>query len=179
MKKTLLLFLFVYIVFLLIGFAASKYAQNRGIDPSLADRATERKLEMLENSFVLAQGKGSPTFSVDVLEISNYVLSVEDVVVGGGNEALPGDIITIHYAVSLEDGDVFDSSRSPGRSPFQFELGSNHVVEGLDEGIIGMRVGGTRMIHVPPSKAYGLRGFGPVPGGATLVYEVELLSVFE
>ncbi len=110
---------------------------------------------------------------------------VTDVVTGIGDEALPGMVVIVHYTGWLFDpaakdqrGRKFDSSRDRGQ-PFSFPLGGQRVIRGWEEGIPGMRVGGTRRLVIPPGLAYGTRGAGNgvIPPGATLVFEVELLAV--
>ena len=110
------------------------------------------------------------------MEKSASGLQFEDTLVGNGEEALAGKTVSVHYTGTLEDGTQFDSSRE--RGPFQFNLGAGMVIQGWDEGVAGMRVGGTRVLVIPPELGYGDAGAGGViPGGATLRFEVELLSV--
>ncbi len=105
-------------------------------------------------------------------------LIIADNVVGEGLEAEKYDILTVNYTGKLEDGTVFDSSKNPGRDPFRFTVGLGQVIKGWDEGIIGMKVGGTRTLTIPPEMGYGVRGAGDViPPNATLIFEVELLEV--
>ncbi len=112
-------------------------------------------------------------------------LLVTDVVKGIGDEALPGMIVIVHYTGWLYDplasdhrGRKFDSSRERGQ-PLSFPLGGGRVIRGWEQGIPGMRVGGTRKLVIPPALAYGERGAGNgvIPPGATLLFEVELLAV--
>ena len=101
----------------------------------------------------------------------------EDLHVGEGAEALAGSRVSVHYTGRLESGAQFDSSRDRG-APFAFVVGRGKVISGWDEGMLGMRVGGTRRIVVPPQRAYGAKGrAGVIPPNATLVLEIELLSV--
>ncbi|MDQ4077273.1 MAG: FKBP-type peptidyl-prolyl cis-trans isomerase [Chloroflexota bacterium] len=103
-------------------------------------------------------------------------LTFEDVVVGEGEEAQPDQLVTVHYTGWLENGTQFDSSVQRGQ-PFQFALGRGMVIEGWDEGVQGMRVGGKRVLAIPPELAYGEQGTGGViPPDATLIFEVELLD---
>lgn len=105
-------------------------------------------------------------------------LIIVDNVVGEGLEAAKFDILTVHYTGKLEDGTVFDSSKNPGRDPFRFTVGLGQVIRGWDEGFIGMKIGGTRTLTIPPEMGYGVRGSGDViPPNATLIFEVELLEV--
>jgi FKBP-type peptidyl-prolyl cis-trans isomerase FkpA len=108
-------------------------------------------------------------------------LQYEDVVVGDGAEATAGAHATVHYTGWLYDdgraGRKFDSSKDRGQ-PFDFPLGAGHVIRGWDEGVQGMKVGGTRRLIIPAALGYGARGAGGViPPNATLLFEVELLGV--
>ena len=101
---------------------------------------------------------------------------IEDLVKGKGPEAARGKTVEVHYTGWLIDGKQFDSSR--GGEPFAFDLGAGQVIKGWDQGVVGMRVGGTRKLTIPPELAYGMRGFpGAIPAQATLVFEVELVAV--
>ncbi len=107
-------------------------------------------------------------------------LIIEDVVVGDGTEATPGTVVSVHYTGWLfEDGArgaKFDSSKDRD-DPFDFPLGGGRVIRGWDEGVQGMKVGGTRTLLIPPELGYGARGAGGViPPNATLLFEVELLD---
>jgi peptidylprolyl isomerase len=105
-------------------------------------------------------------------------LVIEDLVVGDGPEATPGSLVTCHYVgVTHDGGEQFDASWERG-DPLEFRLGAGMVIQGWDEGIAGMRVGGRRRLTIPPDKAYGDRGAGGViQPGATLVFVVDLLGV--
>lgn len=108
-------------------------------------------------------------------------LQYEDGIVGSGTEARAGSQVSVHYTGWLhadgERGRQFDSSRDRGQ-PFDFALGAGQVIRGWDEGVQGMRVGGTRTLLIPPQLGYGARGAGGViPPNATLLFEVELLGV--
>lgn len=103
-------------------------------------------------------------------------LVIEDVLVGEGDEATSGSNVTVHYTGTFEDGREFDSS--VGRGPFCFPLGAGRVIKGWDLGVAGMKVGGKRRLTIPGHLAYGERGAGGViPPNATLLFDVELLSV--
>jgi len=105
-------------------------------------------------------------------------LIIVDNVVGEGLEAEKFDVLTVNYTGKLEDGTVFDSSKNPGRDPFRFTVGAGQVIQGWEEGFIGMKIGGTRTLTIPPEMGYGARGAGDViPPNATLIFEVELLEV--
>jgi FKBP-type peptidyl-prolyl cis-trans isomerase len=100
----------------------------------------------------------------------------QDQTIGTGAEAKTGKSVTIHYSGMFVDGKVFDSS-IPRNEPLQFTLGSGQVIKGLDQGIVGMRVGGKRIISIPPELGYGTSDYGPIPGNSTLIFEIELLKV--
>jgi len=103
-------------------------------------------------------------------------LVIEDVMVGGGDEAVAGKKVSVHYTGTLEDGKQFDSS--VGRGPFDFMLGAGRVIKGWDLGVVGMKVGGKRKLTIPSHLGYGAQGAGGViPPNATLIFDVELLKV--
>lgn len=103
-------------------------------------------------------------------------LLIEDTQVGTGAEATNGAKITVNYTGMLTDGKVFDSS-IPRNQPFTFNLGAGQVIQGWEQGFVGMKVGGKRKLTIPPSLGYGPQGTGPIPGNATLIFDVELLKV--
>jgi FKBP-type peptidyl-prolyl cis-trans isomerase len=104
-------------------------------------------------------------------------LQMEDLVVGTGAEAKKGQTVSVHYTGWLADGKKFDSSKDHGQ-PFSFALGRGQVIQGWDDGVAGMKVGGKRKLTIPPEMGYGKEGYpGAIPPNATLVFEVELLGV--
>ena len=94
----------------------------------------------------------------------------------GENNAKEGDTVEVHYVGTLEDGTQFDSSRDRGDT-FSFTIGEGYVIQGWEQGIPGMKVGGLRKLTIPSDLGYGDYGTGPIPGGATLIFEVELVSI--
>ena len=103
-------------------------------------------------------------------------LRITDITVGDGPEAKAGQTVVVNYRGTLENGKEFDSSY--GRGPFSFPLGAGRVIQGWDEGVAGMQVGGKRKLVIPPDLGYGQRGAGGViPPNATLIFEVELLEI--
>ncbi len=102
-----------------------------------------------------------------------------DLVAGAGAAPQTGDLVTVHYIGTLENGTQFDSSIDRG-APFTFQIGLGEVIAGWDEGVASMKVGGKRKLIIPSDLAYGSRGAGNViPPNATLIFEVELLDVKE
>jgi FKBP-type peptidyl-prolyl cis-trans isomerase FkpA len=117
--------------------------------------------------------------AMDVTELTK-----QDARVGTGNEAVAGRQVAVHYTGWLYDtsrpenkGAQFDSSRD-GNQPFSFRLGAGQVIQGWDEGVAGMKVGGRRTLIIPSRMGYGARGAGAdIPPNAALVFDVELLDV--
>jgi hypothetical protein len=105
----------------------------------------------------------------------------EDLVPGTGAEAKDGDKVKVNYTGRLlKTNLMFDTSIGPGKKPFEFQLGKGSVIKGWDQGVVGMKVGGKRKLTIPSRLGYTDKGSPPkIPGKATLVFEVELLSVGE
>lgn len=110
-------------------------------------------------------------------------LQITDLVIGTGQEATGSVTVTTHYTVWLYDPAGADSkgrrvqSSTDSGNPFAFRLGTNAVIAGFEQGVIGMRAGGKRRLIVPPSLAYGSAGAGSIPGNSWLVFEIDLLSL--
>jgi FKBP-type peptidyl-prolyl cis-trans isomerase len=101
----------------------------------------------------------------------------EDLVLGQGALAEPGKELVVHYVGWMADGTQFDNSRTRN-DPLDFPLGEGHMIQGWEQGLAGMKVGGKRRLVVPPELAYGDKGLGGIiPPHTTLVFEVELLAV--
>jgi len=105
-------------------------------------------------------------------------LQMQDAVVGTGAAAKAGDSVTVNYVGKLADGTTFDASANHGSSGFTFNLGAGQVIRGWDEGVAGMKVGGTRILVIPPALGYGAQGAGSaIPPNATLTFEVQLVKI--
>ena len=105
-------------------------------------------------------------------------LTITDLIVGDGPEAVPGGLVDVHYVgVEFDTGEEFDSSWNRG-APLSFPLGAGHVIRGWDQGIQGMKIGGRRRLTIPAHLAYGERGAaGVIAPGETLIFVVDLLGV--
>jgi len=104
-------------------------------------------------------------------------LIIEDLAKGCGYEVKSGDIVSIHYTGTFEDGTKFDSSYDR-KEPFETAIGEGFVIKGWDEGVLGMKVGGKRKLIIPFDLCYGEAGIpGVIPPKSTLIFEVELLEI--
>ena len=122
------------------------------------------------------QQEKSMTDTTDTAQQTTGELKIEDITVGEGQEVKSGDTVVMHYTGTLTDGTKFDSSLDRGQ-PFETQIGVGRVIQGWDEGVPGMKVGGKRRLTIPPHMGYGEQGIGDIPPNATLIFEVELLEI--
>jgi FKBP-type peptidyl-prolyl cis-trans isomerase len=146
--------------------AAGCYNSTQKTD-SVSSEATSSTTSAVPNT---ADGSGG-----NVHKLASGLI-YEDVVVGSGKMAEPGMNVSVHYTGTLTNGEKFDSSVDRG-TPLKFQLGAGRVIQGWEEGIKGMRIGGKRKLTIPPDMGYGASGSGPIPPNATLLFDVELLDV--
>jgi peptidylprolyl isomerase len=99
-----------------------------------------------------------------------------DIAEGTGASARTGQMLSVHYTGTLQNGTKFDSSRDRG-TPYQFRIGTGAVIKGWDEGLLGMKVGGKRKLIIPPGLGYGANGTPNIPPNSTLLFDVELIEV--
>jgi len=119
----------------------------------------------------------SPAKSVSGATTTADGLQIKDTTVGTGAEAVDGKSVSVLYTGKLADGTVFDSTSNRNNQPFTFNLGEGQVIKGWDEGVAGMKVGGTRELVMPPSLGYGSQSVGSIPPNSTLYFTVTLQSV--
>ena len=138
------------------------------------ETAEEVSAEDLDN---LLQDENMDNQTSEALDAEEFV--VEDLEEGTGDEVKSGDTVKVHYTGTLLDGTKFDSSLDRGE-PFEFTGGQGQVIQGWDEGILGMKVGGKRKLTIPSSMGYGETGAGEsIPPNAGLVFEIELIEIVE
>jgi FK506-binding nuclear protein len=158
-----------------------KKEQQKKNTPEKSDTNNKkRKLEDLPTTSPQKKPDSSPEKKTESspakpkIEVKPGGLTIEDVKVGTGHVAASGKYVKVKYVGQLKNGKVFDKSTTP----FGFRLGNGDVIEGWDLGVAGMKVGGKRKLVIPPKLGYGQKGAPPdIPGGATLVFDVELISV--
>lgn len=168
--------LFYVSLFILFAFTIQVYANN---DFNLVS-AKQTKKEIKQKSNKKNQVKGK-----NKVVTTESGLKYEDIKVGTGASPKVGDMVSVHYVGTFEDGSKFDSSRDRG-TPFRFRLGMRQVIPGWDEGVATMKIGGQRRLIVPGKLAYGPNGIQDrrtgryiIPPNATLIFDVELLGINE
>lgn len=119
----------------------------------------------------------TPSPTAGVAAGASRPMQTREIVTGGGATANTWDKLTVQYTGMLTDGTVFDSSRQAGRTPFALTLGAGQVIPGWEAGLVGMKVGGRRLLTIPPELAYGDAARTGIPAKSTLVFDVELVSV--
>lgn len=119
----------------------------------------------------------APSLAVDLGASTRTAsgLYYRDLTTGTGATLSRGQQVGVYYVGRFSNGEMFDS-RQPPADPFSFLLGAGRVIEGWDEGVAGMRIGGRRQLIVPPSLGYGSEDRGPIPGNSVLVFTVEAVS---
>ena len=139
------------------------------VDMSLAGTGEESEPEVdWDNPF---EGKTVPEPRFD-----ENGLGISDIVEGPGVEVKKGDVVKVHYVGYLDDGKEFDNSFKRDE-PYEVTVGAGGVIKGWDLGLVGMKVGGQRMLIIPPELAYGSGGYGKIPPNATLTFYLQLVSV--
>jgi len=119
----------------------------------------------------------TPSPTAGIAAGASRPMQIREIVTGTGATANVGNTLTVQYTGMLTNGSVFDTSRQPGRTPFQLTLGAGSVIAGWEAGLVGMQVGGRRLLVIPPELAYGDTARTGIPAGSTLVFDVELVGV--
>jgi FKBP-type peptidyl-prolyl cis-trans isomerase len=174
MKKGVLLAVYVVIAAAIVGFGAWYANSLTGLGTNtMADaNGSSGQQTSTNNNTPTPQ----PTVAGQTITTMDGLI-IKDDVIGTGTVAEVGNTVTVNYTGKLDDGTVFDSSLNPGRTPFSFMIGGQ-VIQGWNEGVLGMKVGGTRELTIPPALGYGSQGAGSViPPNATLHFVITLLSV--
>lgn len=167
--KNKYVFVTIFLVLLIIVGAVFAFSGKKNGNQVLQTSTPSATIE--------ASAKPTATSSATPITMETDKLIIQDEVIGTGAEATAGKKITVNYAGTLTNGTKFDSSYDRG-TPFSFTLGAGEVIQGWDQGFAGMKIGGKRKLTIPSSMAYGDNGIpGAIPGGATLIFEVELLKV--
>lgn len=105
-------------------------------------------------------------------------MKIETLKEGNGPEIKNGQTAVVQYEGKLTDGSIFDSTAKRNNTPFEFPLGAGMVIKGWDEGVLGMKVGETRLLTIPPELGYGPNGYPPIiPQNATLIFTVTLEGI--
>lgn len=146
--------------------------------PQAQTAATEQTVDQTQTTQALPttpQGQAAST-TQPIQPITQ--LMIKDEVVGAGAVAVAGDTVTVNYIGALTNGTVFDASANHGAEGFTFKLGAGQVIKGWDQGIVGMKVGGKRVLAIPAALAYGSQSpSASIPANSDLIFEVELLKV--
>jgi FKBP-type peptidyl-prolyl cis-trans isomerase len=130
-----------------------------------------------EDLYINPEDSSEDIYSADSDENIDFgELKIEILEEGSGKEAEDGDEVSVHYVGTLKDGTQFDSSYDRGE-PYTFVLGIGQVIDGWDQGIVGMKVGEKRRLEIPSNLGYGEVGSGIIPPNAGLIFETELISI--
>lgn len=174
MTKNILIVAVVVCVALAVWFFGKK---GTSVSDSLASPEVTPTPMTTGSPVATVMASASPETSASPAKTLKGGLIIQDLVVGIGAEAVNGKKLSVHYVGTLQNGTKFDSSVDRGQ-PFSFTIGAGEVIQGWDEGVLGMKVGGKRKLVIPAALGYGARGAGSmIPPNATLIFEVQLLGV--
>ncbi len=173
MKKSVLIIL-ILILIILVGFLIYFFTRNPVEAPDLIAENNVSHIDL--NSLGSNQAQANASESLN--QNKETEMKIEILKQGSGIESKKGDTLTVNYTGTLIDGTKFDSSLNPGREPFVFTVGAGQVIQGWDQGLIGMKQGEQRKLTIPPEMGYGASGAGGIiPPNATLIFVVDLLEI--
>lgn len=159
----------VFVTLLIIGLAVTAYMQN-------SSKSDIKEVMITEDATTTNPIINPITNPTNNMITTSTGLQYEEVVLGTGEEAKAGMMVSVNYKGTFKDGSEFDNSYKRG-APIEFTLGAQQVIAGWDEGIAGMKVGGKRKLIIPAELGYGPNDYGPIPGGSVLFFDVELVGV--
>ncbi len=160
--------IFIIVCLLILG-AVAVYAKNNFKTPSKTSANNLYKLDTIQGPKVQ---NANPT--VNQPQITE--LKIEDEKEGTGSAVVKGDKVEVNYIGTLLSGQKFDSSYDHGQT-FSFTVGNGEVIQGWDEGLIGMKTGGKRKLTIPAAMAYGSQGAGSIPPNSPLIFEIDLVKI--
>ncbi|MDY6783049.1 MAG: FKBP-type peptidyl-prolyl cis-trans isomerase [Cyanobacteriota bacterium] len=169
-------------VVFILGLAFGGNSQSDAIAAELNSTRSSEEAAVVQprspqDGMLVAMSEKQEETDMENVVTTDSGLQYVDIVEGDGATPQKGQTVTVHYTGTLEDGTKFDSSRDRG-SPFSFKIGVGQVIQGWDEGVGSMKVGGRRKLIIPSELGYGARGAGGViPPNATLLFDVELLRI--
>jgi FKBP-type peptidyl-prolyl cis-trans isomerase len=173
-------FEFIGISLSVVFMALALYLIRLESSVALLDNSTSQ-LAGAVNSGVVVVGENNSTREESLVKAADSngnikKLVIDDIKIGEGSEVKTGDTVAVHYVGRLQSGTEFDNSKKRGE-PFVFTVGEGRVIKGWDEGLVGMKIGGERILVIPPEKAYGENGIGPIPPNSTLIFSIELVEI--
>ncbi len=162
---------YIIIVIVVVGIGIYLSTRSNSNTDILEDNTIETNVQNTTNNEL--EGKSEDEVSANTNTSANTSTNT-------GVVSKPGDVLVMNYTGRLQNGVVFDSNVDPKFShvqPFVFTLGAGQVIQGWDEGLVGMKVGEKKTLTISPEKAYGSRAIGSIPANSTLIFDVELVAI--
>ena len=169
----------IFVVLIVLGSYIAMKRMKPEVDPLTATTETE-PVTLPDDSLNPPAGTKPGSTTSPKTNMENTNLKITTTQEGSGPAIVNGQTASMLYTGTLENGQKFDSNIDPAfhhTEPFEFTLGAGQVIKGWDLGVEGMKVGGKRILVVPPQLGYGANDYGPIPGNSTLIFQVELLGV--
>ncbi len=168
--------LLVLAILIILGIVGFKNFGKTVTVPQVGDGViTETDVEAISGTDKLLDSKNKSMEAIQTIKKENGLV-IEILKEGSGPAVKSGDIVSLDYRGMFTSGKVFDESYARGEQ-FSFQVGAESVIAGWDEGLLGMKVGGKRRLIIPSSLGYGPNDYGPIPGGSTLVFDIELHKI--